>query len=292
MVARGRECAAHDSHGAGIQTTTVASRRADPAAAHREIPCLYAFRGSAGIQRAGLSALAVDIQVSDRINALAVFGRVVHGHHAPVREDQVDVGAVAEGQARFIADLAVGHVPAAGQGDRGLAAGEHGVGRDLRGGDGLLVAVLVDILHGNLFERRRDGDGVRGHGESAVRHVHVVAVRVGDGDFVQLVPVVRLGRQRDSVAFLGQRGRLNGSVRGRCYGDGIGAGGHELLVRDLADLIRRQRAGVEVLRAVAVRVFQVLAIGDLQRAAIPQLIAAGFDEVAVVRPAEGDAGTI
>ena len=173
IAARGREFAARDRHGLAAQATRLASRRADPAAAHREIRCLYANKGSAGGQAAGLAALAVDRQVSERINALAAFGRVVHGHHAPVREDQVYVG-VFKGQARFIADLALRHVPAAGQGDRGLAAGEGG-------GDGGLLDVVRVYVFDAFSEARRHGDVEGGHGEGPLVRVAACALRQRDG---------------------------------------------------------------------------------------------------------------
>ena len=183
----------------------------------------------------------------------------------------MDRAVAVKGDARRIADRPVGHIPAAGQVDRRLAAGEYGVGRDLLGGDGLRLAVFVDVLHGNLPERRRDGDGGGGHGKGPL--VRVVArpllgrdglgiafaIDIGHGQSVQHVVVVRRDGQRDGVVLLGQRGGHNAAVRGLCDGDGIGAGGHELLARDLRDISRRQRAAIDVLRAVGVCVFQVLA---------------------------------
>ena len=146
-------------------------------------------------------------------------------------------------------------------------------------------------------EPRRYGDVGSGHGEGVARHRHGLVVPVHHGPAVEHVAAGRGRRQGDPRALGGVIRVIGGfAVRG-----GIARERAAVRVGRYDDVRRPEgrarhrvlftgalyRAGIQ---GVAGRVRHMLPVGDLQRAAVPQAKAAGGDEVAGVRPAEGDAG--
>ena len=251
---------------------------------------------SAGVdvQRAAARRLAVEgqrgfviavITQTALISDVERAGAAADVHLAVVGEYDV-IPALAHHDGIGIVQRPVGHVPA--RREAGLAAGEQGVGRDRIRRDGLLHAVRVDVVHGNLRKRRRHGDGIRGHGEG---------IGVVVGNLVLFLRAVHLQRCQ-FIARVGLDGQGDGVVlRGIVY---AGLGRHAAVFAGLDDDVRRGEGDVREVICVAGdvagiihlarRVVQVLAGLDGDGLVFPgiHIIAVGFDAVGGIRPAEGD----